>query len=75
MYIIKVTWDALQVVDIEDKAYLRHNAILWYIWSSLFETQCKFLIYMIKRIWDSVEIFDMYDQAYLRGDAISWYIW
>ena len=58
----KLVWDTMQVVDIYDKTYLRLDASCWYIWSRLFETQCKLLIYMETLISDLIKIIDIDDQ-------------
>ena len=54
-------WDKMQVVDIYEKAYLRHDANCWCIWSSLFETRFNLMIYAIL---DAIQVVDIYEKAY-----------
>ena len=62
-------WDSMQVLDLYDEAYLRHDERVRYIWDSLFEAPCNFLVYMTKLTWDSMQVLHIYDQGNLRHDA------
>ena len=75
VYMMKLIWNRMQVFDRDHKAYFKHDASIWCIWSSLFETQCNLLIYIIKVFWDSIQVVDVCDQAFLRHNVSCWYIW